>query len=239
MKDIPVIFENDDFIAINKPAGLLTIPDRYDADQPSLKKILEHKFERIFIVHRLDRDTSGLVIFAKNETAHKYFSQLFEKRAVEKIYQGIVRGSFAEKEGTINEPITEHPYRKGEMTISKNGKPSITLHKVLEDYDIFSLVEFNIQTGRTHQIRVHAKFAGHPIICDPIYGDGKPVFLSSFKKKYKLSKGEEEEHPLISRTGLHSWQLKFTDLGGEKHILEAPVPKDMKALLQQLKKNRS
>lgn len=235
----PVIFENEDFIAVNKPAGLLTIPDRYNYEQPSLSKMLEAIAGKIFIVHRLDRDTSGVILFAKNESSHKYFSQLFEKRVVEKTYLGIVKGSFTEKEGIINEPIAEHPHHKGVMIIDKKGKASVTEYKVIEDYGIYSLIRFRIQTGRTHQIRIHAKFAGHPIICDATYGDGKSILLSSFKKKYKLSKDSEQEHPLINRTALHSFQLKLPGMQGEIHLIEAPVPKDMKALLQQLKKNRS
>ena len=125
------------------------------------------------------------------------------------------------------------------MIIDKKGKASVTEYKVIEDYGIYSLIRFRIQTGRTHQIRIHAKFAGHPIICDATYGDGKSILLSSFKKKYKLSKDSEQEHPLINRTALHSFQLKLPGMQGEIHLIEAPVPKDMKALLQQLKKNRS
>jgi 23S rRNA pseudouridine955/2504/2580 synthase/23S rRNA pseudouridine1911/1915/1917 synthase len=199
---------------------------------------LNHQYGKIFIVHRLDRDTSGLILFAKNETTHKYLSQLFEQRNIEKKYLGIVRGSMREKNGSINEPIAEHPVKKGMMIISKKGKPSLTNYEVLEDYGIYSLVEFEIQSGRTHQIRVHLKSIGHPIICDEIYGDGKPILLSSFKKKYKLSDNELEERPLISRLALHSASLRFTDIRGEQFFLEAPLPKDMKALLQQLRKNR-
>ncbi|MGN6195571.1 MAG: RluA family pseudouridine synthase [Ginsengibacter sp.] len=238
MKGFSIIFENDDFIAINKEAGILTIPDRHDERQLSLYKILNQKYRKIFIVHRLDRDTSGLILFAKNEATHKYLSQLFEQRNIEKKYLGIVRGSMPEKTGSINEPIAEHPVKKGMMIISKKGKPSLTNYEVLEDFGIYSLVQFEIQSGRTHQIRVHTKSVGHPIICDEIYGDGKPVLLSSFKKKYKLSDNELEERPLISRLGLHSASLCFTDLRGEQFFLEAPLPKDMKALLQQLAKNR-
>ena len=238
MKGVSIIFENEDFIAINKAAGMLTIPDRHDETQLSLYKILLQQYGKIFIVHRLDRDTSGLVLFAKNETSHKYFSQLFENRNIEKIYFGIIRGSMPDKSGSINEAIAEHPVLKGVMTVSKKGKPSLTDYKVLEDYGIYSLVEFNIHSGRTHQIRVHTKFAGHPVACDAVYGDGKAVLLSSFKKKYKLSLHDEEERPLINRLALHSYQLIFKDAHKNIHTLEAPVPKDMKALLQQLKKNR-
>ena len=239
LRGVSIVFENDDFIAVNKSAGMLTIPDRHDETQLSLYKILSEQYGKIFIVHRLDRETSGLVLFAKNETSHKYLSQLFEKRNIEKIYIGIIRGSLPDETGSINEPIAEHPFHKGEMAINKKGKPSLTDYEVMEDYGIYSLVQFNIHSGRTHQIRVHMKFAGHPIACDPVYGDGKPILLSSFKKKYKLSKEEEEERPLLNRLALHSYQLNFKDAHKNMHTLEAPVPKDIKALLQQLKKNRS
>lgn len=237
-KGISIIFENDDFIAVDKHSGLLTIPDRHDDTQLSLYKILSGRYEKIFIVHRLDRDTSGLLLFAKNEATHKYLSQLFEKRNIEKNYLGIIRGSLPEKNGLINEPIAEHAFQKGIMAINKKGKPSLTEYKVLEDYGIYSLVNFTIQSGRTHQIRVHMKFAGHPIACDPIYGDEKPILLSSFKKKYKLSQHEEEERPILSRLALHSFKLNFKDNKGIEHSLESPLPKDMKATLQQLKKIR-
>lgn len=238
MKGLLIIFENDDFLAVNKEPGMLTIPDRHDETQLSLYKILTQKYGKIFIVHRLDRDTSGLILFAKNEATHKYLSQLFEQRNIEKNYLGIVRGSMPHKKGSINEPIAEHPFRKGEMAISKKGKPSLTDYEVLEDYGIYSLVQFDIHSGRTHQIRVHTKSIGHPLICDDVYGDGKAILLSSFKKKYKLSQHDEEERPIINRLGLHSHSLSFTDLNHKKHTIEAELPKDMKALLQQLKKNR-
>jgi 23S rRNA pseudouridine955/2504/2580 synthase/23S rRNA pseudouridine1911/1915/1917 synthase len=142
------------------------------------------------------------------------------------------------KTGFINEPIGEHPTKKGVMTITKKGKPSLTNYEVLEDYGIYSLVQFDIQSGRTHQIRLHTKSIGHPIICDAVYGDGKPVLLSSFKKKYKLSQHDLEERPIINRLALHSNSLRFKDTNRKDFEIEAPIPKDMKALLQQLKKNR-
>ena len=239
MKEVSIVFENDDFVAVNKSAGMLTIPDRHDETQLSLYKILVQQYGKIFIVHRLDRETSGLVLFAKNEASHKYLSQLFEQRNIEKIYLGIIRGSLPAKKGFVNEAIAEHLFHQGIMTVSKKGKSSLTEYEVMEDYGIYSLVQFNIRSGRTHQIRVHMKYAGHPIACDTTYGDGKPIPLSSFKKKYKLSLHDEEERPLINRLALHSHRLIFRDTQAKKHALEAPLPKDMKALLQQLKKNRS
>lgn len=238
MKGYTIIFENDDFIAIDKASGVLTIPDRHDDTQVSLYRMLTNKYGKIYIVHRLDRDTSGLLLFAKNELTHKHLSQLFEQRKIEKHYLGVVRGSMPAEKGTVNEPIAEHPYHKGEMTVSKKGKASETDYEVIEDHGNYSLVLFDIHSGRTHQIRVHTKFLGHPIACDVVYGDGNPVLLSSFKKKYKLSQHDEEERPILNRLALHSYRLKFKDLHGQLHQLEAPLPKDMRALLQQLKKNR-
>ncbi|MDB5250006.1 MAG: RluA family pseudouridine synthase [Segetibacter sp.] len=231
-----IIFQNDQFIAINKPAGLLSIPDRFGKD-PSLKSLLQEQFGKIFTVHRLDKDTSGLIIFAKDEVTHKDLSQKFEGRSVEKFYLGLVNGTMMNREGTIDVPIMEKPGKTTLMMTHKKGKPSVTDYKVLEELGLYSWVEFQIHTGRTHQIRVHAKYLGNTIVCDQLYGDGQPVLLSSIKRKFKLSKNELEERPLLNRLALHSYQLKFTDSEGNKQELEAPLSKDLKALLQQLKKN--
>lgn len=231
-----IIFEDDNFIAINKAAGLLSIPDRMQSEV-SLKDMLLAKYGTIFTVHRLDKDTSGIILFAKNETTHKFLSQAFEERRVEKYYQGIVHGLPAEKKGTIDAPISEHLLQKGLMVIHRNGKPSVTDYEVIEAYKSFSLLQFQLHTGRTHQIRVHCKNIGHPLACDDLYGDGKPVLLSSLKKKYKLGKHDEEERPMLNRLALHSYCLKFTDEHGKAFNLTAELPKDMRALLQQLKKN--
>jgi 23S rRNA pseudouridine1911/1915/1917 synthase len=230
-----IIFENDDLVAINKPTGLLTIPDREQSEK-SLKEYLKDKYGEIFTVHRLDKETSGLVIFAKNETAHKYLSKVFEDRKVEKYYLGIVLSSPANKTGSIDAPITEHLQHKGTMTVHRSGKPSLTTYEVIESNKYFSLVSFQLHTGRTHQIRVHAKHIGHPLACDTLYGDGKPVLLSSIKKKFKLSKHDEEERPMINRLALHSHKLILTDMQGKPLELVADMPKEFRALMQQLKK---
>ena len=233
---LDIVFENDRFIAINKPAGLLSIPDR-EQSQPSLKDMLLTRYGTIFTVHRLDKDTSGLIVFAKDEETHKYLSQLFEGRKVEKYYRGLVYGIPGKRSGTIDAPISEHPLHKGLMTVHRNGKESLTGYEVIEEHRSWSLVEFRLHTGRTHQIRVHAKHIGHPLACDELYGDGKPILLSSLKRNYKLSKHDEEERPMLNRLALHSYRLKFTDSDGTVIDLVAELPKDMRALLQQLKKN--
>jgi len=230
------IFENDYFIALNKPAGVLSIPDRMQSE-PSLKDKLIEKYGSIFTIHRLDKETSGIIIFAKDEATHKFYSKQFEERSVEKFYMGLVHGLPAHKTGSIDAAIMEHPVFKGQMVINKKGKPSLTDYEVVENYGKFTLVKFQLHTGRTHQIRVHAKNIGHPIVCDPLYGDGKPVLLSSIKKKFKLSKHDEEERPMLSRVALHSYQLKFKDEQGNDVDLVAELPKDIRALLQQMKKH--
>lgn len=236
-KHIPgIIFENDSFVAVNKPAGLLSIPDR-EQTQTSLKDILLQKYGSIYTVHRLDKDTSGIILFAKTDTAHKYFSQLFEERKIEKYYLGLVHGIPSSKKGTIDAPIAEHGVQKGFYMVHQRGKPSLTGYEVLEENKMFSLVRFQLHTGRTHQIRVHCKNIGHPLACDELYGDGKPVLLSSIKKKFKLSRHDEVERPMLNRLALHSYRLKFTDADGKIIDLEAQLPKDIRALLQQLKKN--
>jgi 23S rRNA pseudouridine955/2504/2580 synthase/23S rRNA pseudouridine1911/1915/1917 synthase len=231
-----LVFENDDFIALNKPSGLLSIPDREGKDI-SLKVLLQEKYPQVFTVHRLDKDTSGLIVFAKNEETHRNLSMQFEERQTEKIYLGLVLGSLIEKKGTVNKPIAENTVKKGTMIIHQRGKESITDYEVLEDFGIYSWLQFRIHTGRTHQIRVHMKDIGHPVACDELYGDDKPILLSSFKSKFKLSKKEEEERPILNRLGLHAFKLKFSN-GGRGFELEAPVSKDLKATIQQLEKRK-
>lgn len=234
--EIVTIFENDRFIVLNKPAGVLSIPDRIQSE-PSLKDMLIGKYGSIFTVHRLDRETSGIILFAKDEDTHKYFSKQFEERTVEKFYLGLVHGTMPAKNGTMDGPIMVHPVFKGQMVINKKGKPSLTDYEVMEELGKYSLVKFNLHTGRTHQVRVHCKNIGNPIVCDPLYGDGKPVLLSAIKKKYKLSKHDEVERPMLNRVALHSYRLKFKDVEGGDFDLVAELPKDIRALIQQLKKN--
>jgi len=230
-----IIFENDFFVAINKPSGLLSVPDRKQSE-PSLKDFLLQKYGTIYTVHRLDKGTSGLIVFAKDETTHKTLSQLFESREVEKQYVGLVNGALMNEQGSVDAAIMMHPADNGTMITHTKRKPSLTDYTLIESFRFFSWVQFQIHTGRTHQIRVHMKHIGNSIVCDELYGDGKPLLLSSFKKKFNLSKKEDEEKPMLNRLALHSWKLQFT-FNNEKVSLEAEVPKDLRATLQQLRKH--
>jgi 23S rRNA pseudouridine1911/1915/1917 synthase len=233
-----IILETPDFVVVNKPSGMLTLPDRHDNELASLIAVMKKAYGEIFTVHRLDRETSGIILFARNEEAHKYFSQLFESRDVKKFYLGLVSGQPTPKQGNVSEGIMEHPVQKGKMVANRKGKPSSTDYEVLEEFGLYSLVRMQIHTGRTHQIRVHMKFLGHPIAVDEFYGSDQPVLLSSIKKKFKLGKHTEEERPLLSRLALHASMLIFKDPNGKEYTIEAPLPKDMSALLTQLRKHR-
>lgn len=234
---LEILYQDDDMLVVNKPAGVLVIPDRFNSDLPSLNRMLETKLgQQVWVVHRLDRDTSGVICFAKNEQTHRYLSKLFEAHEVGKFYAGIVQGRVIPEEGRIEAPITEHPATKGKMMVAKKGKLSVTDYKVAEQWALHSLVQFQIHTGRTHQIRVHMQSIGHPIVCDELYGDGKPFLLSAIKKKYKLSDKEETERPILSRLALHAYRLALHKEDGTLVDVQAPLPKDMAACVNQLNK---
>lgn len=230
-----ILLENDDFVAVNKPSGLLSVPDR-KGEEESLKDMLRNKYGKIFTVHRIDKFTSGIIIFAKTEAAHKLLSQMFEGREVQKFYTGIVQGTPPNKKGTIDAPIAEHPAKNGKMITHVKGKASITDYEVVESFRLYSLLRFQIHTGRTHQIRVHMAHIGTPIVCDELYGNAQPLLLSSFKKKFNLSKKEDEEKPLLNRLALHAERLIF-NYNNETIELHAPLPKDLRATLSQLGKS--
>lgn len=237
MKDLEILFEDEDYVIINKPAGLLTLPDRFNPSLPNLYSILKSKYEKIWTIHRLDADTSGVIVFAKNQKAHRNLSIKFEKREVKKIYLAIVNGALESQNGSINLPLAERKDQKGTMKVYRyKGKKAITNYKVLEKFRNFSLVEIELMTGRMHQIRVHFQAIGHPLVVDPIYGGREAFFLSEIKSRY-IHKEEQEERPLIDRLTLHAKSIEFEHYRtGEILIVEAPLPKDFRALLNQLRK---
>jgi 23S rRNA pseudouridine955/2504/2580 synthase/23S rRNA pseudouridine1911/1915/1917 synthase len=234
---IEKLYEDDDLIIVNKPGGLLVIPDRFNSEIPSLNRILEAKMgQKIWVVHRLDKDTSGVICFAKNEQAHRYLSILFQERDVNKFYAGLVTGIVNPPDGRIESPIAEHPAVHGKMVVNRKGKMAVTDYRVVEQWPLYALLQFQIHTGRTHQIRVHMASIGHPIVCDEIYGDGQPFLLSNIKRKFKLSEKDEQEKPLLSRLALHAYKLQFVKEDGTPITVEAEIPRDMSACIKQLNK---
>lgn len=231
-----ILYKDEDILAVNKPSGWLSIPDRHDANILSVKSWLESKGEKVYVVHRIDKDTSGLLLLARNAEAHKYFNTLFEKRSLKKNYCGLVAGHVQEEEGSYEQPIQEHPGIPGKMCVGRKGKPALTHFRVVERFRNYTWMEFQIETGRTHQIRVHLSNAGHPIVCDPMYGSTEPVLLSAFKKKFKLSKADEAERPLVSRLALHASSVELTDRSGLEQLFTAPLTRDLDAALKQMRK---
>jgi 23S rRNA pseudouridine955/2504/2580 synthase/23S rRNA pseudouridine1911/1915/1917 synthase len=232
-----ILYEDDHYVMIHKPSGLLSIPDRHNAAIPSAAGLLRNRYPSIFTVHRLDRETSGILCFARDEETHRYTSMLFENRQVKKNYIGIIHGTPDEAQGAIEAPIMEHPVLKGKMIVhQKQGKPSVTQYHVMETFGLYTFMNFDILTGRTHQIRLHMQHIGHPIVCDPVYGNPDPVFISQLKKNFKLSRDEEEEKPILSRLALHASQLSFKKPDGTTLDVSDPLPRDMNAMLKQCRK---
>lgn len=164
-----ILLEDEAVIVMNKPAGLLVLPDRFDRKLLNLYDLLKETFRIIFVVHRIDRDTSGIILFAKTPEAHTQLNTAFEQRQVEKIYRAIVTGMPQADAGSIDLPISESEYGIGKMKIdNRKGKEARTDYKVIERFSGYALVEVRPCSGRTHQIRVHLSVIGLPILADSL-----------------------------------------------------------------------
>ncbi len=212
----PILFEDEDILIVNKPAGAAAHGSRYDDAVPSIEAAVNAYFGRAGLFHpvtRLDRGTSGAMAIAKNGYMHERLAEKLHTNELERIYIGICEGVFAEKSGRIDLPIARVFGSAIKREVSEAGSPAATNYRVLCEKNGFSAVEFRLETGRTHQIRVHAAHIGHPLAGDFLYGT--------------------EERSLIPRPALHSWRIEFTHpLSGESLELEAPIPADMDALMR-------
>ncbi len=236
-KSYTIIWEDEHLLVLNKAAGILSIPDRYDPEKPNLQSLLNRHYDQIWTVHRIDKDTSGLLCFAKTEAAHSSLSQQFAAHETKKIYLAITNGQLIKDEGIIEFKLAQNPMKKGRVVVAAKGKSAITTYRVAEKFATHSLLEVQIKTGRTHQIRVHLQAIGHPLLADPFYSPKPHFLLSSVKKKRYQKNKYAQERPLLSRTALHAFQLglKHPETG-EQLNFEAPLPKDMKAVVNQLRK---
>jgi RluA family pseudouridine synthase len=248
MKAAPfsIIYEDRRILAVNKAPGLAVGADRWDESKERLDGLLAARYPGVFTVHRIDRDTSGLVIFARDAETHRELSAAFESRRVKKQYTAVVHGRPLWTETECRLPLVPDGDKQHRTIIDKyRGKPSITRFRFLLSAGSYSVLEVFPETGRTHQIRVHCASLGHPVVCDPLYSAGnrtgrhgpEGIFLSSFKKGWR---GDPlEEKPLLNRLGLHAARLELPDYRtGETGslVLEAPLPRDMGALIKQLEK---
>jgi len=225
-----LLLENEDILVINKSSGISTLDDRKDTT--NVLSEVKELYPQIKNCHRLDKYTSGALIFAKNLETYRSISLQFQNREVKKVYHALVHGHTNFKDFEVNVPLLI----KGSGNVhydTKKGKASITNFKTLRNYKNFSLVECQPHTGRKHQIRVHLKYTGHPIVADQTYG-GEFIFLSQIKRNYRKSKYSEK--PMIDRMALHALSVEFKLPSGESISVEAPYPKDFSILLSQLEK---
>ena len=230
-KDI-ILFEDDNFIVINKPPGMASLDERYMSQ--TVKGLAQEYFADARPVHRLDKDTSGILLLAKSDEAYRHASIQFEKRQTEKRYLAVVNGRHEFDESFIDLPI--YATAKGKAVLDhQTGKQSLTIANTVKVYRHHTLVECWPITGRLHQIRFHLSQEGAPLVGDGLYG-GEDIFLSSLKPKFKLGK-EKEERPIIQRFALHAFSLGFFPMESEeKIVIEAPYPKDFGVLIKQLEK---
>ncbi|HVU27595.1 MAG TPA: RluA family pseudouridine synthase [Verrucomicrobiae bacterium] len=247
--EIPVLFEDEHLLALDKPAGLLTSPDRYDPNRPNLMKLLhagiaqqkswarERNLDYLSNAHRLDFETSGIILLAKNKSALVALANLFGSEKPAKKYVALVRGEIVEQKFEVDAKLAPHPVKIGLMRVDeKNGKKSKTKFETLEHFSRFgyALLKCEPLTGRTHQIRAHLRHLDLPIVGDELYG-GKSLWLSRLKKDYRLKSGREER-PLISRVALHAEGLELSHpVTNEMLKITTQWPKDLKIAVKYLR----
>ena len=246
--EIPILFEDEHLLAINKPPLLLTSPDRYDPERPNLMKLLHRDIERaapwvkernityLMNAHRLDFETSGVLVLAKNKPTLVTLVNTFGAEKPLKIYAALVQGSPDKDNFRIDAKLGPHPRKLGLMRVDpKRGKRSVTEVTVRERFDRYTLLECRPRTGRTHQIRVHLRHVKLPIVADAQYF-GRPLLLSKLKRKYRLKEGQKER-PLIATTALHAEQLRIPHpITGNEVAIEAPWPKDFNVAVKYLRR---
>ncbi len=227
-----ILHEDEDYIVINKPPYLSTLEDRNDP--LNVLQLAKSYHEEAQVCHRLDKETSGILVIAKHQEAYRHFSILLEKRQVKKVYHAVVAGIHEFDNVSADQPI--HSTNSKSRIDFREGKPSLTLLSTLETFKHHTLVKCFPVTGRLHQIRVHLAHQRTPIICDPVYG-GEYIYLSDLKRNFNLSKDVEQEKPIIPRVALHAHNLAFYTLNSEETLeISAPYPKDYAVLIKQLRK---
>ncbi|ULQ58469.1 RluA family pseudouridine synthase [Brucepastera parasyntrophica] len=235
-----LLYQDEHIAVLNKSSGLLVASDRWDPDAPRLDILASRQLcgdgERLYAVHRIDKDTSGLVMYARTDEAHRALSMAFEKREIEKTYHALVYGRPVWEETEINIPLRADGDQK-HRTIkdTRRGKDAKTGLRFIGPCGQYSWIEARPITGRTHQIRVHLTISGLPIVCDPLYGNPAPLYLSNIKRSWH---GDElSERPLLNRLGLHAWKMRFAHPAtGEPVEFTAPYPRDLNSTRKQLAK---
>lgn len=235
-----VVYQDEHIVVLNKASGLLVAQDRWDPEAPRLDVLATAELcgegERLYAVHRIDKDTSGLVIYGRTDSAHRTLSMAFENREVDKTYHALVHGRPGWDTHEVDVPLRADGDAKHRTVRDKHkGKDAKTLFTVLAICGPYSWIEAKPITGRTHQIRVHLQLSDLTIVCDPLYGNGEPLLLSRIKRKWQ---GDEfAERPLLNRLGLHAYKMRIAHPAtGEMMEFTAPYPKDLDSTRKQLAK---
>jgi len=237
-KDIMIIHEDVDKLLINKPAGVSVTADRSGASD--IRQLLSRQAGQeldLRLVHRLDKDTSGVMLLAKNLAAQSFYSRCFAKHQARKVYIAIIRGQLPREQGFITAPISKSDKIQTVRIDSWRGKKAKTFYRVLLPMGSLTLIAAMPITGRTHQIRIHFAHKGFPLAIDPLYADNAPIYLSSFKSHYNLSR-DQDEPSLIDRLTLHAYQLTIP--GGPELPVQtfvAPLDKKFAATVKMLAKH--
>lgn len=226
-----VLFEDAALLVVNKPAGLLSLRDGYDKNLPHLVTVLSPVFGRLWMVHRLDRDTSGVMIVARTPEAHHFLNDQFRDRDIQKTYHALVTGCPSWEEVQCDAPLRKDGDRQHRTVIDAPwGKPASTVFRVLEKLGNYALVEVRPHTGYTHQIRAHAAFLGHPLLGDALYG---------FKERppeLPTPPAGEPPAPILSRPGLHALSITFQHPVTRQNLtFSAPYPEDFARAIKLLR----
>jgi 23S rRNA pseudouridine1911/1915/1917 synthase len=251
---IEIIYEDDDIIVVNKPAGMVVHPAagissgtlanalayrflnadcglRNNKDVIAIRnpksEIRNPQFPRPGIVHRLDKDTSGLMVVAKSESAHENLADQFRAREVFKSYVALVHGRVSQESGRIEEPIARDPSNRTRMSVVRGGRPALSIYRVRRRFERFTLLDVEIKTGRTHQIRVHLQWLKHPVVGDAVYGGGRDKTVPDARLRARIA--------ALNRQFLHAEQLGFRHpRTGESLRFSAPLPPELANLLDEL-----
>lgn len=225
---LDIVYEDEDLLVVNKPAGMVVHPAARLVSGTLVNALLAYcpqvadvgGPDRAGIVHRLDRETSGLIVVAKNPETHAALQRQFKRRLVRKTYVALVEGQVSPREGIIEVPIGRDPKDRTRMAVSRTGRPAITQYRVVEVFPQYTLLEVRPHTGRTHQIRVHLAWLGYPVVGDRVYGQRRQTLLPD-------------------RHFLHARELAFTHpVTGEKLAFSAPLPPELTTLLNQLRREK-
>jgi 23S rRNA pseudouridine1911/1915/1917 synthase len=243
-EDIPidVVYEDDELIVVNKPAGMVVHPAHGNYTGTLVNALLHHCSRlsglndpeiRPGIVHRLDKETSGLMVAAKNDAAHAFLARQFARRTIRREYQAIVWGTFKDREGLIEADLGRSKSDRKKMAVVEGGKPAATEYTVLERFPYLSLVRLKLRTGRTHQIRVHLAHIHHPVFGDPTY-NGRHIVAGPGSPRQKAE--VQKLLDLIHRQALHARTIGFVHpVTREEIFFDSPIPADMQAVLDLLR----